>query len=114
MRPLQLTSFAVALNHILDKGYYEFSIEEIKGKIRDKSLFDYLEKKVSREDFLDLSVLNEKDRKELLGTFEDMVDNVNEDRKMGIQNNGLCLLLAYAHTLITQKIQETLRNNEDK
>ena len=71
MRLTKLTFLAFQLNYLLDRGYYDFSVKEAKAKIRDKSLFGHL-KKMSRDDYLDLSLLDDEDRKELLENFEDM------------------------------------------
>ncbi len=101
----RLTYLALELNYLLDRGYYTSTVEEIKHKIRNKSLFNYLENK-TKDDYFDLSLLDDNDRKELLEQFEDMADSIDEDRKMGIQKNGICLLLAYVIELIQRRRKE--------
>ncbi len=107
MRMTRLTFLAFQLNYLLDRGYYAPSVEEVKEQIKNKKLFDYLKAKC-RDDYLDLSLLDDTDRKELLEEFEGLADNVDEDRKMGIQKNGICLLLAYVIELIQRKKNDTI------
>ncbi len=51
---------------------------------------------------LQLSLLTTEEKAELLEEWKDFVDCIDERRKMGIENRGLCLLLAY----IFQGIQD--------
>ena len=101
MRLAKLTFLAFQLNYLLDRGYYEMPIDEMKAKIRDGSLFDFLKKK-SMDDYFDLSIFDSNDKKELLESFDRMANAIDEDRKMGVKNNGICLLLAYVIQLIQQ------------
>jgi len=107
METSTLTGLVFNLNHILDRGYYEFSIEEIKEKIRDRSLFEYLDEKISKDDYFDISMLDVNDRSWLLDGFQDMADNIDADRKLAVQKSGICLLLAYVIELIQRQRHNT-------
>ena len=102
MRTSKLTYLAFYLNYLLDRGYYNFSIEEIKDQIKNRSLFDYLQK-ASKDDYFDISLLDDNDRDWLLDEFNNMVINIDEDRKLAVQHNGICLLLAYTIELIQRQ-----------
>ncbi len=111
MRLVKLTILAGQLNYLLDRGYYNIPVAEMKKKIRDGSVFDFLKKK-SMDDYLDLSLIDSNDRKELLEHFSSMADVIDEDRKMGVMNNGVCLLLAYVIELIQSKSYNDAKANE--
>lgn len=94
MRIAQLTFLGFYLNGALGSGKYDdISIEEVKGKIRDHTIFDYLKARLGMD--IDLSVLSPEDRQELNDEWEGLADNVDEARKMCVDRNGLCLLVAY-------------------
>jgi len=97
----KLTFLAFQLNYLLDRGYYNISVAEMKKKISDGSLFDFLKKK-SMDDYFELSILDSSDKKELLESFDSMANAIDKDRKMGIENNGISLLLAYVIELIQE------------
>jgi hypothetical protein len=80
---------------LLDQGH-SLPIDEAKLRIRDGSLFDWLEE-LYRGDpyFLDLSLYDAGERRTILKVFESMADNIEEDRKLGVVHNGLALCLAY-------------------
>lgn len=65
----------------------------MKEKIRDHTIFDYLKSKLGSD--VDVSALSPDDRLELNKEWEDLADGVDESRKMCVDRNGLCLLVAY-------------------
>jgi hypothetical protein len=94
VRITQLTFLGFYLNGALGSGKYDdISIKEVKGEIRDHTIFDYLKTKFGLD--IDLSVLSPEDRQELNKEWEDTADAVDEARKMCVDRNGLCLLVAY-------------------
>ena len=100
MRTIVLTYLGFQLNTALSTCKYDhISIESIKSQIRTNSIFDYLVEHIAD---LQLSLLTEDEKTELLEEWGDFVDCIEEKRKMGIENRGLCLLLAY----IFQGIQD--------
>lgn len=104
-----LTGLVLSLNYLLDRGYYKFSVEAIKEKIRDRSLFNYLNQEISSNPHFDISLIDDDDKNwlldqfELLDEFKSMADNIDEDRKLAVQKNGICLLLAYVIELIQRQ-----------
>jgi hypothetical protein len=104
MQVTQLTFIGFYLNGALGSGKYdEISIEEVKARIRDHTIFDYLKTKLGSD--IDLSVLSPEDRLELNSEWEDLADAVDEARKMCVDKNGLCLLMAYLLEGIQRRIK---------
>lgn len=94
MRVSQLTFLGFYFNGALGSGKYEdISIREVKEKIRAHTIFDYLKSKLGSD--IDLSALSSEDQMELNREWEDLADAVDESRKMCVERNGLCLLVAY-------------------
>jgi hypothetical protein len=94
MSVTQLTFLGFYLNGALGSGKYDdVSIREVKEKIRDHTIFDYLKSRLGSD--IDLSVLGPEARSELNREWEDLADAVDESRKMCVDRNGLCLLVAY-------------------
>ena len=90
--PVKYTYLAFYLNSIADNGGF-IELAVMKSKIKEKSVFKFLKKKFDKE--LDISLYTEKE----LGEFEDYFYNlysiIDEDRKLGVTKNGICLLVAY-------------------
>ena len=102
MDPLKLTHFALYLNHLADRDYYRFSVDEVKEQIQGAGfeLFDCLEQN-TLDDSINISLLNDEDRLWILDEFRRMVED--EKHTPPIQNKGICLLLAYVFELIKQQ-----------
>jgi hypothetical protein len=80
-------------NMMLDSGNYDtVTVGDIKTKIYDGSLPDYLRKYVPDADF---SMIAHEDWGYLTHEWRGLADVIDEDRKMGVVNRGICLLLAY-------------------
>ena len=94
VRLKQLTFLGFYLNGALGSGKYDdISIEEVKAKIYDRTIFDYLDARLGMD--VDSSHLSADDKQELIDEWSDMADVINESRKMCVERNGLCLLVAY-------------------
>ena len=94
MRVTQLTFLGFYLNGALGSGKYDdISIREVKEKIRDHTIFDYLKNRLGSD--IDLTALTPEDRLGLNNEWEDLADAVDESRKMCVDKSGLCLLVAY-------------------
>lgn len=106
MRPSKLIHLAFYLNYMMDRGYYSFSIQEIKQQIKARTVFDFL-LKVSKDDYFDISPLDADDRTWLLDEFNNMLETIDEDRKLAVQKNGICLLLAYVIELMQKQQRRT-------
>ena len=103
-----LAGLIISINHLIDTGKYnDISLNDIKIEIEKGTVLQYLQDKA--KDDIDLSII-------LNGTtypgFEEFyIDNLqricnvgsgNERRKWGIENLGLCLLLAWTNEIIQQ------------
>ena len=103
------TLLAMELNAAIDSGKYNhIGIEEIKQHLEDGSIFNFLKQKVG--DDIDLSLLVSPDScypgfvDYYIERMQSMVNaySGNERRKWGIENQGLCLLLAWTIEIIQQ------------
>lgn len=79
-------------NALVDEGE-SLDLQETHEKIRSKSLFKWLKEKYA--DSLDISLFSETELNQIEAFFDSLSVSVNERKKMGVENNGLCLLVAY-------------------
>jgi hypothetical protein len=94
MRINKLAFLGFYLNGALGSSKYDdISIDEVKAAIRDRSIFGLLESRLG--DDVDTSLLDARDRQELMQEWASLADSVNESRKLCVDRNGLCLLVAY-------------------
>jgi len=91
---LRLTNLAFELTHALDSGYAgKMSPAAVREHIKDGKVFDFLEESLKGD--LDISLFYNDDRAELIAEWRSLSDTLDAARKFGVQNDGLCLLLAY-------------------
>ena len=101
MRLSTLTHLGFELNAALDTGrFQDVSIEAVKSAIDDGRLFHFLENTLGGD--VDLSIFGDAERSELTTQFQDFVSAIRERKKMGIERNGLNLLVAYVFQAIQQ------------
>jgi len=81
-------------NMMLDSGNYDdVTVSDVKAMLRKSTLSDYLRNQVPDADF---SMIAPNDWEYLTHEWNGLADVVDEDRKMGVVNRGICLMLAYA------------------
>ncbi len=106
MKITKLTLLAFYLNSALDTGKYrDITLQEVGDQIEQGTIFEFLQTRLLGD--IDLSLYKEKEKKELLEEWQDFYVAVNASRKFGINNNGLCLLVAY----LLEGIQRRQDNN---
>jgi hypothetical protein len=89
----KLTHLGFYLNGALGSGRHDdVEISAVRAAINQGSIFDFLEETLG--DDVDLSLLDNDDRAELL-RFWQSLDGVDAERKMSVERNGLCLLVAF-------------------
>lgn len=94
MRITNLTFLAFYLNSALDTGKYnDVTLDEVAQHIEAGTIFDFLATRLAGD--IDLSILDAPRKKELLEEWQDILAAVSARRKFGVENNGLCLLIAY-------------------
>ena len=103
MRRTELTWIILQLNAEIDSGSTA-SIDEVEDQIEAGSLFTWLR---DRYPGLDLSVVTAPgygDADGILAGLQQLLGGYrgSERRKWGVENNGLCLLLAWTNELIQQ------------
>jgi hypothetical protein len=99
----RMTYLLLEINSALDTGKYnDISIENIRNQAEQKKLVEYLKNKLGED--VDLSLLEPEDINELNNNFADIsIALYNRERKkLGIENNGLCLIIGYLIVMIQQ------------
>lgn len=93
MFPSVLPMLAFDLNANLDTGKFaNVTKDEIFEQLEAGTIFDWLEEKLK---YVDLSTATAQDKDELLDEWRNFANAIDAKRKFGVENNGLCLLLAY-------------------
>lgn len=106
MRITKLTFLAFYLNGALDTGTYQgVTAEEVAKEIEKGSVFEFLSRRLSGA--IDLSIFDNTDRAELLAEWQSLLNVIDAKRKLGVENNGLCLLMGY----LLEGIQRRQDNN---
>jgi len=90
--PVTYTFLGFHFNSLVDAGEV-LDLQQTHDKIRSKSLFKWL--KAKYDSSLDISLFSEEQLDKIESFFESLSISTNERRKMGIEKNGLCLLVAY-------------------
>lgn len=90
--PTAYTFLGFYFNALVDGGHH-LDLSETHLYIRDKGLFNWLMDQFSDE--LDISLFTSQELDKIESFFQSLSIAVDEERKMGVKNNGLCLLVAY-------------------
>lgn len=107
MRITNLTFLGFYINGAIDSGKYsDVSISLIAEQIEAGTIFAFLQTRLA--DDIDLSILDEAKRKELLSEWQDLLAAVNARRKFGVEKSGLCLLVAYLLEGIQRRLSKKL------
>lgn len=89
-----LTSTGFQLVGALDAGKHgTFSVQQVKDELDYGDIFAFLERQLAGD--IDLNLLNEDKRREIKELWLDLALAVNERRKFGVEQDGICLLIAY-------------------
>ena len=109
MRITYLTFLAFFLNGAIDTGKYnDIGLQEVADHVEAGTIFDFLQTRLI--DDIDLSTFEKEKQQELTIEWQDMLQAMNPRRKFLIENNGLCLLVAY----LLEGIQRRQDNNPRK
>ncbi|MGL4961466.1 MAG: hypothetical protein ACRC67_09550 [Inquilinus sp.] len=85
---------AFSLNSLIDKGNHKnITPEKIHDKIRSGTIISFLNEEFGN--YIDFSLLDDADKKELLEEWQGFSNAVDARRKFGVEHNGITLLLAY-------------------
>jgi len=103
MRLTTLTFIILELNALIDTGKHNnLSLGEIKRHMESGDVFRFVSD--IGKDNIDLSLLKDRadEEAEIVAQLQDMVNAFagNERRKWGVENNGLCLLLAWINEMV--------------
>ncbi len=95
MEAYKLRSLIWEFNALLDTGKYDdVAIDDVKRHAKAETLSGFLIDQFGDE--IDLGAMEPQDWTDLNAEWEKFAVEINDGRKMGIENRGLCLLLAYA------------------
>jgi hypothetical protein len=103
--PVTYTFLGFYFNSLVDSGEV-LDLRETHSKIRSKKLFEWLMSMYS--DRLDISLFTKDQLNKIEDFFESLSIATDEARKMGIEKNGLCLLVAYCLEA-AQRDEKTVR-----
>jgi len=98
---IKYTNIIFKINSLIDQSEI-INLNETIEKIKEYNVLNWLEEKFDNRLIFD--ILSKEDRNEIEIYFEAMWKGVNEKDKFCIENNGLCLLIAYC----LQKIKEII------
>jgi hypothetical protein len=94
MRITYLTFLAFGLNSALDSGKYStVTYREVVDHIESGTIFAFLRDRLGED--IDLSLLDATKQEVLLEEWQNLLNVADARRKFGVENNGLCLLVAY-------------------
>jgi len=99
MRLTPLNYLILVLNAAIDGGAIA-AMDELLKRIENETLFPWLAEKY--RGYMDLSLLDEADRREFNERMKDFVC-LDIERKWGVRNNGLAALLALTNELIQRR-----------
>jgi hypothetical protein len=106
MRITHLTFLAFFLNAAIDTGKYnDISLQEVANRIEKGTIFEFLQTHLG--DDIDLSTFEKERQQQLTSEWQDMLQAMSPRRKFAVENNGLCLLIAY----LLEGIQRRQDNN---
>ncbi len=95
MKAYKLQSLIWEFNSLLDSGAYDdIAVDEVKRHARAGTIPAFLTEQFGED--IDLGAMQPQDWTGLNKEWERFAVEINEGRKMGIENRGLSLLLAYA------------------
>lgn len=100
MRLTNLTYAIININAAIDTGKYKYSVKEIEQHIATGDVFQFISEQC--KDDVDLSLIRGDIENEIVIGLQEILGGNRErvKRKWGIENNGLCLLLAFVNELI--------------
>jgi hypothetical protein len=92
----KITLLGTCLLGAIDAGEANgISVDEIYAKIEDKSILEYLDSKFRMVRNWALPIFSVEDKYRLLGEWQSMANVIDAERKLGISNNGVNLLISY-------------------
>ena len=100
MRLSSLTYIITELNALIDTGRHNISLAEVKKHIQAGDILQFIVVNTERD--IDLSALSPEQETEIVAGLQDILTTFDgtERLKWGIENNGLCLVLAWVNELI--------------
>jgi len=89
-----LTSLALSLIRCIDRRRYDdISVPEVKGHLEGGTIFTFLADRLGKD--LALSPFDQSELAKIADAWLSIEDTIDERRKFGVDNKGLCLLVAY-------------------
>jgi hypothetical protein len=89
----------------MDTGKYDStSFQEVYEHASDRTIKNFLESRFGRD--LDLSIMDPADWNDLSELFWNLANAVDARRKFGVENKGMCLLMAYTLEGLQRKRHE--------
>lgn len=107
MKHSYLTLLILSLNALLDTGRYDsITIDEVEDRIRDGSILRFLRGRAGKDIDLSFQLTSPHGSFErfYISYLQNILDGYggDESRKWGVQNRGLCLLIAWTNEILQQ------------
>lgn len=100
--PINFTYLGFYFNMLVDNGDF-LELSETHDKLDNRGLFIWLKSIYGER--LDISLYTKEELNYIEDFFGNLSNAVDEESKMGIRKNGLCLLVAYCFEGIQQNIK---------
>ena len=103
LRSLTILGMIGRLNMLIDEGYITLTPAEVKRCIAEGSILERL--RISFGDFPEFTPVHQAEGILLLKEWKGVVESYRgrEETKMGVQHNGLCLLVGYCLEMLMQR-----------
>lgn len=89
-----LTGLSFCLNSLIDSDQHKgISMDEVVAAIENQTIFQYLAK--FKDMAWGISPLSKEDKLHLIDEWQRIANAYDAERKFGVNNNGISLLLAY-------------------
>jgi len=103
MTLVDLTFFILGLNHLVDQGN-SLTFDEVHDHIERGDVIEWLDKRFAGN--IDLSIYRGRPEAQEIAKGLQAIHGAYagaENRKWGVQRNGLCLLIAWVNELVQQR-----------
>lgn len=99
---LRYTILGFHLNAMLDRGK-TLAIEEVHEHVDAGDVLEWLADEFAA-DYFDISLYRPDDRAVVVELFQGLRNTMDSRRKMGVEHNGLCLLVGYCFEGVQQQL----------
>ena len=104
-----LTHLILELNHLIDSGRYDdITIDEVYSQIENRNILPYLNERTNELSDFSLLINDDGTCTEFVNVYHEYMERLynacsgDHRRKWGVENKGLCLVLAWTNEILQQ------------